>query len=56
MLEPTNSGKTLFAQNIAKCLVVPFAISDCTTLAQAGYVGADIESVIAKLMQDSNYN
>ena len=48
-------GKTLLAQTIAKCLDVPFAICDCTTLTQAGYVGEDIESVIAKLLQDANY-
>lgn len=56
MLGPTGSGKTLLAQTLAKCLDVPFAICDCTTLTQAGYVGEDIESVIAKLLQDSNYN
>lgn len=55
MLGPTGSGKTLLAQTIAKCLDVPFAICDCTTLTQAGYVGEDIESVIGKLMQDANY-
>ena len=49
-------GKTLLAQTIAKCLDVPFAICDCTTLTQAGYVGEDIESVIAKLLQEANYN
>lgn len=56
LLGPTGSGKTLLAQTIAKCLDVPFAICDCTTLTQAGYVGEDIESVIAKLLQDANYN
>lgn len=56
LLGPTGSGKTLLAQTIARCLDVPFAICDCTTLTQAGYVGEDIESVIAKLLQDSNYN
>ena len=56
MLGPTGSGKTLLAQNLAKCLDVPFAICDCTTLTQAGYVGEDIESVISKLLQDANYN
>lgn len=55
MLGPTGSGKTLIAQTIAKCLDVPFAICDCTTLTQAGYVGEDIESVISKLLQDANY-
>ncbi|XP_075230177.1 caseinolytic protease chaperone subunit isoform X3 [Lycorma delicatula] len=56
LLGPTGSGKTLLAQTIAKCLEVPFAICDCTTLTQAGYVGEDIESVIAKLLQDANYS
>ena len=49
-------GKTLLAQTLANCLDVPFAICDCTTLTQAGYVGEDIESVIAKLLQDANNN
>lgn len=49
-------GKTLLAQTIAQCLDVPFAICDCTTLTQAGYVGEDIESVIAKLLMDANYS
>ncbi|XP_045775619.1 ATP-dependent Clp protease ATP-binding subunit clpX-like, mitochondrial isoform X1 [Maniola jurtina] len=56
LLGPTGSGKTLLAQTIAQCLDVPFAICDCTTLTQAGYVGEDIESVIAKLLQDANFN
>ncbi|XP_076818762.1 ATP-dependent clpX-like chaperone, mitochondrial isoform X2 [Clavelina lepadiformis] len=56
MLGPTGSGKTLLAQTLAKCLDVPFAICDCTTLTQAGYVGEDIESVIAKLLQEANGN
>lgn len=56
LLGPTGSGKTLVAQTLAKCLDVPFAICDCTTLTQAGYVGEDIESVIAKLLQDASYN
>lgn len=47
-------GKTLLAQTLANCLDVPFAICDCTTLTQAGYVGEDIESVIGKLLQDAN--
>lgn len=46
----------MLAQTIAQCLDVPFAICDCTTLTQAGYVGEDIESVIAKLLQDANYS
>ncbi|KAI8489222.1 hypothetical protein Bbelb_329610 [Branchiostoma belcheri] len=56
LLGPTGSGKTLLAQTLARCLDVPFAICDCTTLTQAGYVGEDIESVIAKLLADANYN
>ena len=49
-------GKTLLAQTLARCLDVPFAICDCTTLTQAGYVGEDIESVIGKLLHDANGN
>lgn len=56
MLGPTGSGKTLLAQIVAKCLDVPFVICDCTTLTQAGYVGEDVESIISKLLQESNYN
>lgn len=56
VLRPVVAGKTLLAQTLARCLDVPFAICDCTTLTQAGYVGEDIESVIAKLLQDANYS
>jgi ATP-dependent Clp protease ATP-binding subunit ClpX len=56
LLGPTGSGKTLLAQTIAQCLDVPFAICDCTTLTQAGYVGEDIESVIGKLLQDAGFS
>lgn len=56
LLGPTGSGKTLLAQTVARCLDVPFAICDCTTLTQAGYVGEDVESVISKLLQDANFN
>ena len=51
-----STGKTLLAQTIAKCLDVPFAMCDCTTITQAGYVGEDIDSVIAKLLADANYD
>jgi len=53
---PLCTGKTFLAQILARCLDVPFAICDCTTLTQAGYVGEDIESVISKLLQDANFN
>ncbi|XP_031567303.1 ATP-dependent Clp protease ATP-binding subunit clpX-like, mitochondrial isoform X2 [Actinia tenebrosa] len=56
LLGPTGSGNTLLAQTIARCLDVPFAICDCTALTQAGYVGEDIESVIAKLLQEAGNN
>ena len=51
-----HTGKTLLAQSLAKCLDVPMVICDCTTLTQAGYVGDDIESVIAKLLHVSAMN
>ena len=50
------SGKTLLVQTLSRVLQVPMAICDCTTLTQAGYVGEDIESVIAKLLQDANFS
>lgn len=56
MFGSTGSGKTLLAQTIARCLDVPFAICDCTTLTMAGYVGEDIESVVGKLLQDANFD
>ncbi|XP_072051005.1 ATP-dependent clpX-like chaperone, mitochondrial [Amphiura filiformis] len=56
LLGPTGSGKTLLAQTLAQCLDVPFAICDCTTLTQAGYVGEDIESIISKLLQDAGFS
>jgi len=56
MFGSTGSGKTLLAQTIAKCMDVPIAICDCTTLTMAGYVGDDIESVVAKLLADANYD
>ncbi|KAI3378546.1 hypothetical protein SNEBB_003424 [Seison nebaliae] len=56
LLGPSGTGKTFLAQTIATYLNVPFAICDCTTLTQAGYVGEDIESVVSKLYQNSNSN
>ena len=53
---PTGSGKTLFAQTMAKMLDVPFAIADATTLTEAGYVGEDVENVILKLLQAADFN
>lgn len=50
MIGPTGSGKTLLAQTIANLLDVPFAIADCTSLTEAGYVGDDVESVLLKLI------
>ena len=50
LIGPTGSGKTLIAQTVARLLDVPFAIADATTLTEAGYVGADVESVITKLL------
>jgi len=51
LMGPTGSGKTLLAQTIAKMLDVPFAIADCTSLTEAGYVGDDVENVVLKLIQ-----
>lgn len=51
MLGPTGSGKTYFAQTLAKILNVPFAIADATTLTEAGYVGEDVENILLKLIQ-----
>ena len=56
MLGPTGSGKTLLAQTLAKILDVPFAISDATTLTEAGYVGEDVENIILKLVQAADYD
>jgi ATP-dependent Clp protease ATP-binding subunit ClpX len=56
LLGPTGSGKTLLARTLAKILDVPFAISDATTLTEAGYVGEDVENVVLRLLQASNYD
>ncbi|EGD77838.1 ATP-dependent protease ATP-binding subunit [Salpingoeca rosetta] len=53
---PTGSGKTLLARTLANILNVPFAISDCTTLTQAGYVGEDVESVLYRLLQACDFD
>jgi ATP-dependent Clp protease ATP-binding subunit ClpX len=56
LIGPTGSGKTLLAQTLARILDVPFAIADATTLTESGYVGDDVESIIQKLLQASDYN
>ncbi len=56
MVGPTGTGKTLLAKTIARMLNVPFAIVDATVLTQAGYVGEDIESILTRLLQASNYD
>jgi ATP-dependent Clp protease ATP-binding subunit ClpX len=56
LIGPTGTGKTLFAQTLAKMLDVPFAIADATTLTEAGYVGEDVENIILKLLQAADYD
>ncbi len=56
MIGSTGTGKTLFAQTLARVLDVPFAIADATTLTEAGYVGDDVESVLTRLLQNANFD
>ena len=56
MLGPTGSGKTLFAQTLARVLKVPFAIADATTLTEAGYVGDDVENILLRLLQAADFD
>jgi len=56
LIGPTGTGKTLFAQTLARILDVPFAIADATTLTEAGYVGEDVENIILKLLQAAQYD
>ena len=56
MVGSTGTGKTLLARTIAKMLVVPFTIVDATVLTEAGYVGEDVESILSRLLQESDYD
>ena len=56
LIGPTGSGKTLFAQTLARVLDVPFAIADATTLTEAGYVGEDVENILLRLLQAENFD
>ena len=56
LIGPTGSGKTLFAQTLAKILEVPFAIADATTLTEAGYVGEDVENILLRLLQAADFD
>ena len=56
LLGPTGSGKTLFAQTLARILKVPFAIADATTLTEAGYVGEDVENILLRIIQAADYD
>ncbi len=56
LIGPTGSGKTLFAQTMAKMLRVPFAIADATTLTEAGYVGEDVENILLRLLQAADFD
>ncbi len=56
LVGPTGCGKTLLAQTLARILDVPFTMADATTLTEAGYVGEDVENIVLKLLQASDYN
>ena len=56
LIGPTGSGKTLFAQTLSRILDVPFAITDATTLTEAGYVGEDVENILTRLLQAADFN
>ncbi len=56
LIGPTGSGKTLFAQTLARILDVPFAIADATTLTEAGYVGDDVENILVRLLQAAEFD
>ena len=56
LIGPTGSGKTLFAQTLARILKVPFAIADATTLTEAGYVGDDVENILLRLVQAADFD
>jgi ATP-dependent Clp protease ATP-binding subunit ClpX len=56
LIGPTGTGKTLLAQTLARIIDVPFTMADATTLTEAGYVGEDVENIILKLLQASDYN
>ena len=56
LIGPTGSGKTLFAQTMARLLDVPFAIADATTLTEAGYVGEDVENILLRLLQAADFD
>ena len=56
LIGPTGSGKTLFAQTLAKVLDVPFAIADATTLTEAGYVGEEVENILLRLLQAAEFD
>jgi ATP-dependent Clp protease ATP-binding subunit ClpX len=56
MIGSTETGKTLLSQTLARTLHVPFAIADATMLKEVGYVGEDVENVVLKLLQNSDYD